>query len=403
MASDWQVNSWQRHTPKHKIIQQPSYDDEQKLAEVLHRLAASPPLVRVRDILALRHKLRQVAAGNAFILQAGDCAEMFSDCKADIVQAKITMLAEMAARLAGQAGRQAGERQKTTWEVIQIGRIAGQYAKPRSDLTITNQGQTLPNYFGDAVNGYTFTADSRRPNPSNLVDAYEHATKTLAFMHEHPQVFTSHECLLLAYEQTQVRKLDARYFNCSAHMQWIGARSCAVDSAHVELLRGVDNAIGVKVSAQLTPEELVAIIQRLNPDNAVGKIILIMRLGKDYVVSKLPQLIDACLAKSLQVLWMVDPMHGNTKQMSDIKTRDYDDICAELETSFKVHSELGSYLAGVHLEVASSAVTECIGGGVRATDLPRRYETACDPRLNREQSLELAGFIASLIASYQRS
>ncbi|MDE3269445.1 MAG: 3-deoxy-7-phosphoheptulonate synthase [Pseudomonadota bacterium] len=394
MANDWQVNSWQDH----KIIQQPKYCDEQEYAAVLQELRTYPPLVQVDDILRLRHKLQQVAAGKAFILQAGDCAEMFSDCREDVVQSKLALLTAMAKHLAGQTS-EAGEEQAAKREVITIGRIAGQYAKPRSHRYITHKGQTIPNYFGDAVNSIAFDQDSRQPKPRNLIAAYEHAAKTLLYMRRtYPQIFTSHEGLLLAYEQTQVRRFANDYYDCSGHMLWVGARCCALDSAQVELLRGVNNPIGVKVGANIAAAELVAIVRRLR--QTVDKpIVVIVRLGKDEVAAKLPRLIDACRAGEQQVIWMVDPMHGNTVQRLGIKTRCFDDICAEIEMSCKVHRELGSYLGGVHLEIASSAVTECIGGksALTVSDLSHRYESGCDPRLNREQSLELAEFVASLI------
>ena len=382
---DWQVNSWQKYPAE----QQPSYDNHVSSTEALQRLQNFPPLVSNVEIEQLRNQLLKVQAGQAFILQGGDCAEMFRDCRQEKISTKLNILATMATLM-----------QNKHTHIIKIGRIAGQYAKPRSQPFTSINGKKINSYLGDSINALDANSQARKPSPQRMLDSYFYAATTLNFIQRHygdTEFFTSHEGLLLPYEQAMSRQVSGNFYNLGAHMLWIGARTGQLQGAHVELFRGVENPLGIKVSKKMTVEQLVAVVRRLNPHNQAGKIILITRLGKDNISSKLPLFIKACKQERLQVIWSVDPMHGNTHLTSNgVKTRSFRDICVELETSFLVHRQLENRLGGVHFELTGENVTECLGGQEKISedDLHRRYDTGCDPRLNRSQSIEIAKIIA---------
>ncbi len=448
MPSQWSPNSWRKKIVK----QQPDYLDATHLDETLERLAKLPPLVTSWEIESLKAQLAEAAEGNAFLLQGGDCSESLEDCETDSIVRNLKVLMQMSFVLIY------GSMKK----VVRVGRIAGQYAKPRSNDTETRDGVTLPVYRGDIVNRSAFTASDRVADPELLLRGYERAALTLNFIRglsvggfadmHHPEnwnldfatdsprakqyqemidsisnslnfmeavldsslrqskaveFFTSHEGLHLNYEQAQTRKVPRRqgWYNMSTHFPWIGYRTRDLDGAHVEYFRGIANPIGIKVGPKFPPGEVVDLVKTLNPENEPGRITLICRFGADQVADCLPPVIDAMQKSQQKVLFCSDPMHGNTfATNTGIKTRSFDKIASELEQSFDIHHKHGSLLGGVHLELTGDNVTECIGGAGKLAepDLERAYKSQVDPRLNYDQAMELAFMIADNMKSNQK-
>jgi len=439
-AAAWSPGSW-RGFP---AAQQVEYADAGVLAHTLDDIAQLPPLVTSWEVEALRGELARAARGEAFLLQGGDCAESFDDCSSGPIAAKLKILLQMSLVLVHGARK----------PVIRVGRIAGQYAKPRSADVETRGDVTLPAYRGDLINRDGFTAAERAPDPSLMLRAYERAGLTLNFIRalvdggfadlHHPEqwdmsfakdsphaaqyerivesirdaldfvgaitgthsellrrvdIYTSHEALALPYEQAQTRQVPRRagYYNLSTHFPWIGMRTAQLGGAHVEFHRGLVNPIGIKVGPAMTREWLTGLLDALDPDHTPGRITLIARMGAAHVTAKLPAMIDAARATGRTVLWVCDPMHGNGETLANgVKTRRFDNIVSELEQSFAVHAAHGSHLGGVHIELTGENVTECIGGarGLTEADLERAYKSRVDPRLNYEQALEIAMRIA---------
>lgn len=448
MSQTWSPDSW-RSRP---IQQQPAYPDATRLQQVERTLASYPPLVFAGEARELRRQFAEVTAGRAFLLQGGDCAESFAEFSAAKIRDTFKVLLQMAVVMTFAAG----------CPVVKVGRMAGQFAKPRSCGEETVGDLTLPAYRGDIVNGIGFDEANRVPDPQRLLQAYHQSTatlnllrafaqggfadlhevhqwnldfiansalaekysqlagridETLAFMRAcgldtAPQLrevsfFTAHEALLLNYEEAFIRRdsLTGGWYDCSAHMLWIGDRTRQLDGAHVEMLRGVGNPIGVKVGPSMGDEELLRLIDILNPDNDPGRLNLIVRMGADKVGDGLPRLIRTVQREGRQVLWSCDPMHGNTiKASSGYKTRDFARILAEVRQFFEVHKAEGSHAGGIHIEMTGQNVTECIGGARPITEagLSDRYHTHCDPRLNADQSLELAFLIAETLKQARR-
>ncbi|TBW09368.1 3-deoxy-7-phosphoheptulonate synthase class II [Azotobacter chroococcum] len=442
MKPNWTPDSW-RTRP---IQQQPEYPDTTHLAQVEATLAGYPPLVFAGETRELRRLFAEVSQGRAFLLQGGDCAESFAEFSSSKIGDTVKVLLQMAVIMTFAAG----------CPVVKVGRMAGQFAKPRSAGSETVDGVTLPAYRGDIVNGIDFDERSRTPDPQRLLQAYHQSTATLnllrafaqggfADLHQlhqwnldfisdealsekysqlagrideslafiracglksTPQLhktsfFTAHEALLLNYEQALTRQdsLTGEWYDCSAHMLWIGDRTRQPDGAHVEFLRGVGNPIGVKVGPSMDPDELLRLIDSLNPDNDPGRLNLIVRMGADRVEEHLPALIRAVQREGRQVLWSSDPMHGNTIKAGGYKTRAFESILHEVRQFFAVHRAEGSHAGGIHIEMTGQNVTECIGGSRAVTEerLSDRYHTHCDPRLNADQALELAFLIAESI------
>lgn len=434
--SDWHPASWQKKLAK----QQAKYPSIQALDEILDQLSQLPPLVTSWEVEALKSQLAEASRGNAFLLQGGDCAESFSDCTSPVITNKLKILLQMSLMLIHGLNK----------PVIRVGRIAGQYAKPRSADTETLDGITLPSYRGDLINGPDFTTESRTPDPVRLLRGYGRAAMTLNFIRalsesgfadlHHPENWdldfvshsplsneyhkavkdlsnslrfmetlgsaknselnrvrfnTSHEGLHLHYEQALTREVPNRpgYYNLSTHLPWIGFRTAEIDGAHVEYFSGIRNPVGVKVGAGMSSEWIQALVERLNPDNEAGKLVFIHRFGAGKIAEGLPKLIDAVRQTGKCVLWVCDPMHGNTETTENgYKTRRFDNILSELEQAFDIHHREGSILGGVHFELTGDDVTECIGGarGLDEAGLKRAYKTQVDPRLNYEQALEMA-------------
>ncbi len=440
MSESWSPSSWQSKL----IKQQPVYPDPEKLQDTLARLAKLPPLVTSWEIETLKSQLALAAEGKAFLLQGGDCSESLDDCESDSIVRNLKVLIQMSFVLIH------GSMNK----VVRVGRIAGQYAKPRSNDTETRDGVTLPVYRGDIINRSGFTENDRTPNPELLLRGYERAALTLNFIRglsiggfadmHHPEnwnldfpsdsprskqyremlhsiteslnfmeavlgtsistsktidFFTSHEGLHLSYEQAQTRQVPRRdgWYNMSTHMPWLGYRTKDLDGAHVEYFRGISNPVGIKVGPKFEPDELVELVKTLNPANEPGRITLIHRFGADQIGECLPRIIEAIQQAEQNVLFCSDPMHGNTfATQTGIKTRSFDKIASELEQAFKIHRQAGSILGGVHLELTGDNVTECIGGAGKLSepDLERAYKSQVDPRLNYDQAMELAFRIA---------
>ena len=444
----WTPNSWR----KHPIVQVPDYTDQNKLEAVEKYMAGLPPLVFAGEAIALRERLGDVAMGNAFLLQGGDCAESFDDFSANRIRDTFRLFLQMAVVLTFGA----------SMPVIKVGRIAGQFAKPRSAPTEVIDGVELPSYRGDMVNGNAFTEADRVPDPDRLLKGYHQSSATLNLLRafatggladlekvhgwtldfisgseqasryekiasriddclnfmracgissdtSHPlretEFFTSHEALLLNYEEAFTRKdtitSEGGYFSTSAHMLWIGDRTRQIDGAHVEYMRGIRNPIGMKCGPSMASDDLLRLIETLNPENIPGKLTLISRMGADKVVDHLPPLLEAVKNAGYHVVWCCDPMHGNTvKASSGYKTRRVQDVLEEVKGFFKAHDIVGTHPGGIHFEMTGSDVTECVGGDVKAVSedsLSDRYHTFCDPRLNANQSLELAFLIADLL------
>jgi 3-deoxy-7-phosphoheptulonate synthase len=435
---DWAPDSWQRKP----AVQQPSYPDANALAAALAQLHALPPLVTSWEVLALKRKLADAAEGRCFLLQGGDCAESFADCTSPIISNRLKVLLQMSLVLV----------HGLKLPVVRIGRFAGQYAKPRSADTETRDGETLPCYRGDIVNAPEFTAVARRPDPQRLIEAHSKSALTMNFTRalidggfadlHHPEYwdlawvehsplqdeyrrmvesigdsvrfmetlagqigsfgkvdfYTSHEALLLHYEQAQTRQVPRQWgwFNLSTHFPWIGMRTAQIDGAHVEYCRGIRNPVGLKVGPGVTPDALLRTLDALDPHNEPGRITLIHRMGAEKIGRELPPLLQAVKAQERRVLWCCDPMHGNTEALANgVKTRRFANIRAELDAAFDIHAAQGTRLGGVHLELTGENVTECLGGArdLTETDLARAYKSSVDPRLNYEQSLEIAMLI----------
>ncbi len=442
MSAKWAPESW-RTKP---VSQVPDYPDAAKLKAVEEKLRAFPPLVFAGEARRLMENLGHVAEGKAFMLQGGDCAESFAEFSANNIRDTFRVLLQMAVVLTFGAAL----------PVVKVGRMAGQFAKPRSAPTEVINGVELPSYRGDIVNGIEFTPEARIPDPERLVQSYnqsaatlnllrafaqggfadlhkvhrwnlefvadsplghkyqelaERLSETLEFMaacgltsETVPQIretefYTSHEALLLQYEQalTRVDSLTGKWYGCSAHMLWIGDRTRDLGGAHVEYMKGIQNPIGLKCGPTIDPDDLLRLIDVLNPQNVPGRLTLIARMGSDKVEAKLPALVRAVKRAGAKVVWSCDPMHGNTvKSGSGYKTRPFDRILGEVNSFFAVHRAEGTHAGGVHFEMTGQDVTECIGGAKAVTEdsLAQRYHTHCDPRLNASQSLELAFLIA---------
>jgi 3-deoxy-7-phosphoheptulonate synthase len=443
----WNPHSWQAFPAG----QQPRYPNPSETETALAQLRRLPPLVVPEEVDRLQALLAEAAAGKRFLLQGGDCAEQFKDCTADAIADKLRVLLQMSVVLT-HSGRR---------PVVRVGRIAGQYAKPRSSDTEKVRGRELPSYRGDLINGLAATEASRRPDPRRMVEAYFHAASTLNHLRalieggfadlHHPErwelhqpstkayrevleqvkesldflsalgnlergaleridFFTSHEALLLPYEEALTRWVAGgggagdlgrgAHYNLGAHMLWVGERTRALDGAHLEYLRGIANPVGVKIGPTASAADLVKILELVDPQQRPGRVTVITRFGVDRIAEGLPPLVRAVKRAGRQVLWSCDPMHGNgVTTASGLKTRHFEAILGELRKAFEVHRDGGSHLGGVHFELTGEAVTECIGGsaGPREADLPRAYESGCDPRLNGQQSLEMAFLIAGML------
>lgn len=440
----WAPNSW-RSLP---IEQTPVYRDSSALADVENQLAGFPPLVFAGEARNLKRQLAEVAAGRAFLLQGGDCAESFNEHSADNIRDFFRVFLQMSVVMTFAAGS----------PVVKLGRIAGQFAKPRSAPFEKKDGLELPSYRGDIINDIDFTAAGREPDPQrqllayrqsaatlNLIRAFaaggfanlenahrwmlgfvknspqseryqklaDQITETLGFMRaigldpeHHPELrqtefYTSHESLLLCYEQalTRVDSTSGNYYATSGHMLWIGDRTRQENGAHVEFMRGIKNPIGLKCGPSLTPDGLLRLIEVLDPDNDPGRLTLICRFGTDKIGESLPALVRAVAREGRQIVWSCDPMHGNTVSAAGYKTRPFDRIMSEIRNFFAVHQAEGTYAGGIHLEMTGKDVTECTGGAraISEDDLRARYHTYCDPRLNAEQAIEVAFLVAELL------
>lgn len=444
-VQSWSPFSWRQR----KALQLPTYPDAGALKAVEARLASLPPLIFPGEITQLKDRLAAVSRGEAFLLQGGDCAESFDELGQMPVESTFRVILQMAVVLTYAAA----------CPVIKVGRIAGQFAKPRSSDTETIQGVTLPSYRGDIINGAEFSTAARTPDPERLLTAYSHSAATLnllralaqggfadlhrvhgwtadfvrgspqgerfeeladriaqslAFMEacgfdaaRAPQLhavefYTSHEALHLPYEEALTRNDEdtGRAYGASAHMLWLGDRTRAIDDAHVEYLRGVDNALGVKLGPSTKPEDVLALLDRLDPDQQPGRVVMIARMGSDKVADALPPLLRAVRDAGRTPVWSCDPMHGNTVTSSNgYKTRDFGRILDEVRGFFAAHQQEGTYPGGLHFEMTGQDVTECRGGaqGLGDEALSERYRTACDPRLNGSQSLELAFLVADVL------
>lgn len=444
MKTRWSPDSW-----RGKPIQQvPVYPDAELLRQTEERLASFPPLVFAGEARKLKRALGNVAEGNGFLLQGGDCAESFAEHGGDNIRDFFRVFLQMAIVLTF-GGAQ---------PVVKIGRIAGQFAKPRSSPTETKDGLELPSYRGDIVNGIGFDEKSRVPDPQRQVMAYRQSAATLnllrafaqggyanlsnvhkwtlGFIADSPQseryqtlanrisetmefieaigidvdnnaalreteFFTSHEALLLGYEEalTRVDSTSGDWYTTSGHMIWIGDRTRQQDHAHVEFCRGIKNPLGLKCGPSLTPDDLLGLIDALNPENEPGRLTLIARFGAEKVVEHLPRLVQAVEREGRKVVWSCDPMHGNTITANRYKTRPFDRILSEVQSFFDIHQAEGSHAGGIHVEMTGKNVTECTGGAraITAEDLSDRYHTHCDPRLNADQALELAFLVAELL------
>ncbi|EAH7548964.1 3-deoxy-7-phosphoheptulonate synthase class II [Campylobacter jejuni] len=440
----WTKNSWKNYP----IKQQPIYPDQEEMNRVLARLEKLPPLVFAGEVRNLQKSLARVCKKEAFLLQGGDCAESFENVGAVNIRDMFKILLQMAIVLTFAGG----------CPVIKIGRIAGQFAKPRSSDFEELDGISLPSYRGDIINGFEFSEQARIPDPHRMLEAYYQSATTLnllrgfakgglADLHEvhrwnlgflkkselHKQytdisekisqalafmeacgintsntpslrevsVYTSHEALLLPYEEalTRVDSLSGEIYDCSAHMLWIGERTRALDEAHVHFLSGVKNPLGVKIGPSASADDIIALANVLNPNNEEGRLNIIIRMGADKIINNLPKIFSKLKSEGLNLVYSIDPMHGNTVKAGNFKTREFDKIMQEVRSFFEIAISEGVYPGGVHLEMTGKDVTECTGGAsnVTAQSLEDRYETQCDPRLNADQALELAFLIADLV------
>lgn len=432
----WSPESWKDYP----IQQLPDYPDKELLDKTYRELKGLPPLITSWEVEALKRQLAKVQQGDAFLLQGGDCAESFADCRSPKIVKLLKVLLQMSFIMIHETGV----------PTIRLGRIAGQYAKPRSRNYETVNGSKIPNYRGDLINSIEPTKEARMPDPERLLEGYEKSALTLNFLRalsdegfadlHHPEyweldfmkqnehyreyeamvqsiqkavnfmetlaphqfdtlqqvdLYTSHEALNLHYDSAQTRQVPRQtgWYNLSAHLVWLGNRTRKIDEAHVEYLRGIENPVGIKMGPDFDMDHTLQLIEKLNPRHENGKIVLITRMGKDLVKKRLPQLIKSVTREGLPVIWSCDPMHGNTfSTESGVKTRNFDAILSELKQTFAIHRAKNSYLGGVHLELTGDNVTECMGGAnnLEKDELHRNYETYCDPRLNYQQSLELA-------------
>ncbi|EGK3518725.1 3-deoxy-7-phosphoheptulonate synthase class II [Campylobacter jejuni] len=440
----WTKNSWKNYP----IKQQPIYPDQEEMNRVLARLEKLPPLVFAGEVRNLQKSLARVCKKEAFLLQGGDCAESFENFGAVNIRDMFKILLQMAIVLTFAGG----------CPVVKIGRIAGQFAKPRSSDFEELNGISLPSYRGDIINGFEFSEQARIPDPHRMLEAYYQSATTLnllrgfakgglADLHEvhrwnlgflkkselHKQytdisekisqalafmeacgintsntpslrevsVYTSHEALLLPYEEalTRVDSLSGEIYDCSAHMLWIGERTRALDEAHVHFLRGVKNPLGVKIGPSASADDIIALANVLNLNNEEGRLNIIIRMGADKIINNLPKIFSKLKSEGLNLVYSIDPMHGNTVKAGNFKTREFDKIMQEVRSFFEIAISEGVYPGGVHLEMTGKDVTECTGGAsnVTAQSLEDRYETQCDPRLNADQALELAFLIADLV------
>ncbi|MEX0607798.1 MAG: 3-deoxy-7-phosphoheptulonate synthase class II [Balneolaceae bacterium] len=439
-SKDWSPTSWKQKPVK----QLPAYPNQSDLDKSYETLQSLPPLVTSWEIEALKSKLADVGAGKSFLLQGGDCAESFDATRAPKIVNMVKVLLQMSFILIHEMGV----------PVLRVGRIAGQYAKPRSNDFETVNGKEIHNYRGDLINGFESESGVRTPDPMRLVEGYHKAGLTLNFLRaladegfadlHHPEqweldfmrnneyykdyeamvesitkavrfveaiapdtfstlqkvdFYTSHEALNLYYDSAQTRPVPRKkgHFNLSGHMVWLGNRTRDLDGAHVEYFRGINNPVGIKIGPPFEIDETLKLIEKLNPTHEAGKIVLISRFGKERIEKELPGLIKAVRKEGFPVVWSSDPMHGNTFSTNGgVKTRNFDDILDEIKSAFAIHRSEGSYLGAVHLELTGDNVTECVGGanGLNEQGLNRNYETFCDPRLNYEQSLEMAFLIA---------
>ncbi|MCD9031342.1 3-deoxy-7-phosphoheptulonate synthase class II [Luteimonas sp. Y-2-2-4F] len=449
LPPDWQPDSW-RARP---ALQLPAYPDAEALAAAQAELQALPPLVTSWEILSLKQQLAEAQEGKRFLLQGGDCAENFADCHSDVISNRLKVLLQMSLVLV----------HGLRLPVVRVGRFAGQYAKPRSADTETRGDVTLPSYRGDVINGPEFTEHARTPDPRRMIKAHARSAMTMNFTRSlidggfadlhHPEYwnlgwmghsplaeeyhrmvanlgdavrfmetlsgtevynlnrvdfFTSHEALLLPYEEAFTRQVPRQWgwFNLSTHFPWIGMRTAALDGAHVEYFRGIRNPVAVKIGPSVTPDQLLRLIDVLNPEDEPGRLGLIHRMGEAQIAEKLPPLLEAVRRDGRRVLWICDAMHGNTESTRNgYKTRRFDRIRSEVEQAFDLHAAAGTRLGGVHLELTGEDVTECIGGARDLTevDLGRAYRSTVDPRLNYEQALEIAMAIVRKQASLPKA
>lgn len=447
---NWTPKSWRSF----KIKQQPTYNDTNQLKTIENEIKSYPPLVFAGEARKLKSRLNEVVEGRAFLLQGGDCAESFNQFSAVNIRDMFKVIIQMSAILT-YAG---------SCPVVRVGRLAGQFAKPRSNDTEIIDGVELPIYRGDIINGIENTIEARTPDPRRMIKAYNQSAATLNLLRAFAQggfanlnkvhkwnlefvknnsfgqkyeelaqriaetlkfiescgisletkelqeveFYTSHEALLLNYEEQLCRQdsLNGKYYGCSAHMLWIGERTRGLDEAHIEFLRGVDNPLGVKVGPNITKDEILGICDLLNPNNDGGRLNVIVRMGADNIKHKLPALLKEVLPEGRKILWSIDPMHGNTiKANSGYKTRAFDKILDEVKSFFEIHQSFNSYAGGIHLEMTGQNVTECIGGGQKITEsnLAHNYDTKCDPRLNATQAIELAFLIADILKKTRRN
>ncbi|WP_086288464.1 MULTISPECIES: class II 3-deoxy-7-phosphoheptulonate synthase [Campylobacter] len=440
--SKWNKDSWRDYN----ILQQPVYPDTSKLRECEDKLSKLPPLVFAGEVRNLKDELAKVTQGHGFLLQGGDCAESFANFNAVNIRDMFKIILQMAIVLTFAGG----------CPVVKVGRVAGQFAKPRSSDYEEINGVKLPSYRGDIINGFEFNESARVPDPKRMIDAYYQSASTLnllrafsrgglANLHEvhrwnlgfvkrseldekfeklaseltnalkfmeacgvttsntptlsETKLYTSHEALLLPYEEalTRVDSLSGDWYDCSAHMLWIGERTRGVDDAHVHFLSGVKNPIGCKIGPNATADDVIKLANKLNPNNENGRLNIIIRMGADKIESCLPNILKDIKSEGLNILWSIDPMHGNTVKASNgYKTREFDNVLREVKSFFDIHHACGTIPGGVHLEMTGQDVTECTGGAFKVTQeaLASRYETQCDPRLNADQALELAFLIA---------
>ncbi|ARQ97439.1 2-dehydro-3-deoxyphosphoheptonate aldolase (DAHP synthetase, class II) [Campylobacter lanienae NCTC 13004] len=440
--SKWNKDSWRDYN----ILQQPVYPDTNKLREFEDKLSKLPPLVFAGEVRNLKDELAKVTQGHGFLLQGGDCAESFANFNAVNIRDMFKIILQMAIVLTFAGG----------CPVVKVGRVAGQFAKPRSSDYEEINGVKLPSYRGDIINGFEFNESARVPDPKRMIDAYYQSASTLnllrafsrgglANLHEvhrwnlgfvkrseldekfeklaseltnalkfmeacgvttsntptlsETKLYTSHEALLLPYEEalTRVDSLSGDWYDCSAHMLWIGERTRGVDDAHVHFLSGVKNPIGCKIGPNATADDVIKLANKLNPNNENGRLNIIIRMGADKIESRLPNILKDIKSEGLNILWSIDPMHGNTVKASNgYKTREFDNVLREVKSFFDIHHACGTIPGGVHLEMTGQDVTECTGGAFKVTQeaLASRYETQCDPRLNADQALELAFLIA---------
>ena len=444
MSDKWLPNSWRNKNALHM----PNYQNEDHLNKTLNEISKYPPLVFAGEARLLKKKLGEVSNGNAFLLQGGDCAESFADFHPDNIRDTFKVILQMAVVLTFGA----------SCPIVKVGRIAGQFAKPRSSATEVINDLELESYKGDIINGIDFNQKDRDPNPDRLIQAYNQSASTLNLLRAFSQggfanlnkihqwnlnfvkgenaakfreissrideclsfmeacgingnsvrqlnetdFFTSHEALLLQYEEalTRIDSTSGKWYDVSAHMLWVGDRTRQLDGAHIEFLRGIENPIGIKVGPSTKTEELLKILDVLNPNNEAGKITLICRMGHEKVSGILPKIIKSVNSAGKNVVWTCDPMHGNTiKSNTGFKTRPLKDIISEIQQFFQIHRSEGTYPGGVHLEMTGQDVTECMGGLQEITDedLKNRYHTYCDPRLNASQSLELAFLLSDFL------